>query len=160
MARPDGNSIRHSPHRATPRGPLPRRETGPLSDRDQHGPGEDGGTGVGNLSQRQQRNTLWTMIFNPRSGSTYARQLSDLGAIIAIPGPNGEQDPWYVFRNLNQRPVSGQLETVKEFAQIRWLDNKTESVTSLCQELGISPAPVTFVAFFPAELEKELYRLE
>ncbi|HLJ93887.1 MAG TPA: hypothetical protein VKU02_11930 [Gemmataceae bacterium] len=123
------------------------------------GKGSGVGPGTGSLNQREKRQLRWTMIFNTRSGDDYADQLHGLGAILAIPGPDGE---YLVIRDLDRRhrPVQARKEDIKELNRIYWVDDKPQSVHSLAQALGIRPVPDHVVAFFPPELEKELLEKE
>lgn len=123
------------------------------------GTGDAEGPGKGNLSQREKRQLRWTMIFNTRNGEDYADQLQGLGAILAIPGPNGE---YLVIRDLDRRhrPVQPKQEDLKGLNRIYWVDDKPQSVQSLAMALGIRPVPDHVVAFFPQELEKELAEKE
>ncbi len=119
------------------------------------GKGDEIGEGTGKLNQREKRQLRWTMIFNTRSGEDYADQLLGLGAILAIPGPDGE---YLVIRDLDRRhrPVQPKKEDIKELNRIYWVDDKPQSVQSLAMALGIRPVPEHIVAFFPPELEKDL----
>jgi hypothetical protein len=119
----------------------------------------EGGDRKGKLNQREKRQLRWTMIFNTRSGEDYADQLKGLGAILAIPGPNGVylaiRDP-----DRRHRPVQAREEDLKELNRIYWVDDKPQSVHSLAMALGIRPEPDHIVAFFPESLEKELLEKE
>ncbi len=135
------------------------------------GPGKGGGEGAGdgpkkgpgtgdkkgNLSQRQKRVLRWTMIFNTLNGEDYARQLNSLGAILAVPEPDGKQ--YRVLRDLGQRPATGDVEDLSKIQSIYWVDDKPESVAGLSRALGLN-RPTHIVAFFPAELENKLAKLE
>jgi hypothetical protein len=147
--------------------------SGVLAGQGQGGPGSGGGqgngkgTGIGNasgpgranLNQREKRQLRWTMIFNTRSGEDYADQLRGLGAILAIPGPDGE---YLVIRDLDRRhrPVQAVQEDLKTLNRIYWVDDKPQSVHSLAMALGIRPIPDHIVAFFPQEVEQELAEKE
>jgi hypothetical protein len=117
-------------------------------------PGDGQGNKAGQLNQDiippQNR---WVMIFSTHNGEDYRNQLADLGAILAFPGPGGK---FQVIRELKQRPIQPKLEGIEQFTQMRWWDDRPDSVRSLAQALGLAEIPETFVAFFPAELEKKL----
>jgi hypothetical protein len=123
------------------------------------GIGNASGPGRGNLTQREKRQLRWTMIFNTRSGEDYADQLRGLGAILAIPGPNGD---YLVIRDLDRRhrPVQAVPEDLNKLNRIYWVDDKPQSVNSLARALGIRPIPDRIVAFFPQQLEQELAEKE
>jgi hypothetical protein len=123
------------------------------------GIGNASGPGRGNLNQREKRQLRWTMIFNTSSGGDYADQLRGLGAILAIPGPNGD---YLVIRDLDKRhrPVRPEAEDLKSLNRIYWVDDKPQSVHSLATALGIRPIPEHIVAFFPQQLEQELAEKE
>jgi hypothetical protein len=123
------------------------------------GTGEGDGVGPGKGSEptkRARRTLRWTLIFNTRDGNDYARQLEQLGAILAI--PDGKED-YLVIRDLSARPAKPQVEDVSKINRIFWIDDRPSSVRSLAGALQI-PAPRHFVAFFPADLEEKLLRLE
>src|SRR5207248_2070026 len=125
------------------------------------GPGEGGGagggkgTGVGDgdkpgiqgsmASDREKRILRWTLRFNTVNGNDYAHQLAGLGAILAIPEPDGT---FRVIRDLKHLPVKGEIEDINNINRIFWIDNVPESVNSLTRALRISPPPYV-VAFFP-----------
>lgn len=123
------------------------------------GTGNASGPGTGKMDQREKRQLRWTMIFNTRSGDDYADQLLGLGAILAIPGPDGE---YLLIRDLDRRhrPVQPKKEDITQLNRIYWVDDKAQSVHSLAMALGIRPPPDHVVAFFPPELEKELLEKE
>jgi serine/threonine protein kinase len=121
------------------------------------GEGPDPGTGKGNLSVRQKRLLRWTMKFNTKTGQDYRQQLLALGAILAIPQPEGG---YMVIRDLRTTPATGRIEDINKLNRIFWIDDKPESVAPLAQALGIRPIPPHIVAFFPVELEQELLRRE
>lgn len=117
-------------------------------DGDKVGPG----TGSGKISQREKRQLRWVMMFDTRDGSDYLRQLSGLGAILALPQGEGS---YYVIRDLLKRPAVGMTEDLGKLDRIYWIDDKPQSVASLANALGIPPPPL-IAAFFPQSLEKEL----
>ena len=47
-----------------------------------------------------------------------------------------------------------------EIGRIHWTDDKRESLAPLCAALGIRPVPDHVLAFFPADLERKLLRME
>lgn len=142
--------------------------TGLIRGQGQGGPGSGGGQGSGvgtgrgdgigpgtaPAAERIKRKNRWVMIFSTRSGLDYARQLSDLGAILAVRA--GSDTDYMIYENLAQRPVSGRLDDVTKINRIFWIDDNRDSVRSLCEVLGISPIPDQLVAFFPMDLENEL----
>jgi hypothetical protein len=125
------------------------------------GEGDDTGPGKGGkLTQREKRRNRWMMIFNIRDSIDYARQLHDLGAILAIELPDGR---YKVFRNLEKRPVQGTMETYDDLVKMNrifWWDDMPNSVANLASALGLNPIPERFAAFFPKELEKQLREAE
>lgn len=121
------------------------------------GTADGDGIGTGTIGARQQRVLRWTLMFNTLDGNDYRRQLAALGAILAIPEPNGE---YKVIRDLNRRPATGELEDVTKLNRIFWVDDKPDSVGSLATALALRPIPQQIVAFFPASLEREMLQLE
>jgi hypothetical protein len=124
-----------------------------LPGRGPRGPGKPGAPGGNVLSEPKPHNQRWTMIFNTRDGHDYLRQLHDLGAILAIPGNDGQ---FRVIRELMKRPLEMHAEDLAKLDRIYWADDKPQSVRSLATALGLAPAPEFFAAFFPGKLEKEL----
>lgn len=124
------------------------------------GTGDLEGPGKGNISVRQRRVLRWTMIFNTTDGYDYAKQLAALGAILAVPKVNGKEDEYIVIRDLTRRPVQGKVEDLTEINRIFWVDDQPPSVGPLALALGLRPAPVRIVAFFPPSLEEKLLALE
>jgi hypothetical protein len=120
------------------------------------GPGQ--GEGKGNISVRQKRVLRWTMIFNTLNGDDYARQLESLGAMIAIPEPNGKQ--YRLIKDLSKRPAEGKIEDLSTINSIYWVDDKPESVAGLARALMLPYRPGHIVAFFPPKLENKLVELE
>lgn len=128
------------------------------------GRGKSGGSGVGDgtgdgASVRERRILRWTLIFNTRDGSDYARQLAAFDAILAIPDPKNEEN-YLVIRDLQQRPARPRVEDISEIKRIFWIDDKRASVQSLAIALQLKPVPRHIVAFFPPEFEEKLLRLE
>jgi hypothetical protein len=117
------------------------------------GEGDLEGDGKGKLNVRQKRVLRWVMLFNTLDGNDYLRQLNGLGAILAIPDPQGG---YMVIRNLTKLPATGQREELADIKRIFWIDDKRQSVESLSRALRLPFAPPHIVAFFPEKLEKEL----
>jgi hypothetical protein len=117
------------------------------------GPGNTDGTGKGRLTKRQERNLRWVMLFNTIDGQDYLRQLRGLGAILAIPDPQGG---YILVRDLNHVPARGTKEDAAALKRIFWIDDKPGSVQSLAMALRLPLIPPHIVAFFPEKLEKEL----
>jgi hypothetical protein len=130
------------------------------------GAGNGTGNGVGNgtgdgpggkiLTDRQKRVLRWTMTFDTVSGDDYRRQLSALGAILGVPGPEN----YTIIRDLNRKPAVGKVEDLNQIKRIFWIDNRPDSVGPLAQALGLTPVPDHVVAFFPQKLEDDLVRKE
>jgi hypothetical protein len=119
------------------------------------GTGGDGGDGR-LMNDRQKRVLRWTMMFDTRTGDDYRVQLMSLGAILGIPGPEGQ---YRIIRDLKQKPARLEVEDLKKINRIFWVDDRPESIGPLAQALGI-PMPQHVVAFFPEKLEGELLRKE
>jgi hypothetical protein len=116
-----------------------------------HGTKDGPGTGKGAL-EREKRVLRWKMQFNTLDGNDYMTQLSELGAILAIPEPKGG---YRVIREL--RPgATGEVEDLDTIKRIFWIDDKPDSVQSLARALRLPVPPPHIVAFFPETLEQEL----
>lgn len=121
------------------------------------GKGGDGGDGSGKiLSERQKRVLRWTMMFDTRTGDDYRVQLLALGAILGIPGEDGQ---YKIIRDLKARPAKLEDEDLKKINRIFWVDDRAPSIGPLAEALGIR-VPNHVVAFFPEKLEGELLRKE
>ena len=135
------------------------------------GPGRDGGRdtgkdtgkdkftgpGVNKFSQRQTRVLRWVMKFNTFNGSDYRRQLAGLGAILAFPQADGG---YIVYRDLNQKPIKGEVEDIASIKRIFWVDEKKDSIRSLAEAMDVPVPDGPIIAFFPEKLEAELLRKE
>jgi hypothetical protein len=111
--------------------------------------------------KRQQRQLRWVLAFNTKDAKDYAKQLLELGAILAIPeGENKENRKFRVFRNLKDVPVKGEIEDLTKVRLIFWIDDEKKSVESLSKVLGLNKAPEFIIAFLPEKFEEELYEKE
>jgi hypothetical protein len=125
------------------------------------GPGTGTGDGPGKaatLSQREKRMLRWTMVFDTHSGSDYVHQLQGLGAILAIPTPDGKD--YRIIRDLSQRPAHPKQEDLSKIQCIYWTDANPRSVRDVAAYLGLQQVPSHFVAFMPEKLEKKLFEME
>jgi hypothetical protein len=129
------------------------------------GTGDTGqGTGVGGTGNdsTRARSLRWVLRFRTTSGRDYLDQLMALKAVVMVPA-RGTNKEMYIFRDLaNPRP--GTVATDSDIAQvsrlIQFSDIRRESVDAVAAALGLDYDPKVFWAFFPAELEAELARLE
>jgi hypothetical protein len=124
--------------------------------------GDGPGAGLGNRpgpagNVRGRRVERWTMLFSTSGGPDYVRQLAALGAILGVRRPDGSV---LVIRDLRRGAAGGKVEDVSQIRRIFWADDNPESVASLAEALGISPAPAQIISFFPESLEQELLRKE
>jgi hypothetical protein len=121
------------------------------------GEGDLVGDGKGKLSVRQKRILRWVMMFNTVNGNDYLSQLRSLGAILAVPQPEGG---YMVVRDLARLPANGAKEDLNTIHRIFWIDDKHDSVRSLAMALRLPYQPPHIVAFFPEKLEQELLKKE
>ena len=137
---------------------LRQSKPGPDSGAGQPGTGssEFGVPGARIETKRAKRQLRWTMVFKTRDGNDYLQQLKALKAILAYEDSGGK---YLVIRDLSKLPAKGQVEPMDKIDRIYWIDDRPQSVRSLARALGI-PTPKKLVAFFPAELEKEMARRE
>jgi hypothetical protein len=127
--------------------------------------GEKDNSGSSDLSsvtkKRKQRQLRWALAFNTKDAKDYAKQLRDLGAILAVPeNENKENRQFRVFRNLKDLPVNGEIEDLTKVRLIFWVDDDKKSVESLSKVLGLNKPPEFIIAFLPAKFEEELYEKE
>jgi hypothetical protein len=118
------------------------------------GPGTGSGKGEGNLSVRQKRVLRWEVNFRVNSPEDHIRQFAALGAILAIPDPQGR---YHVFRDLNHRV--GRVEDLSNINRIWFIDRNPETVAGISSLLRMPPPPV-LIAFFPQELEERMAEME
>src|SRR5581483_7683830 len=130
----------------------------PVGSPDRVGPkgGPPGGGPSIRNEQTRKRELRWTLVFTTRNGDDYLAQLRGLGAVLAVPQPDGR---FLVFRNLGEHPARGRLEDADQLAGIRWYDQRPESIRSLAGALGIE-LPSAIVAVFPGQFEQSLLRKE
>jgi hypothetical protein len=111
--------------------------------------------------EREKRLLRWSMHFNTKDGKDYLKQLTALGASIALP-VQGENGKFLLIRDLKQ-PDKAAIEDVSTIENIYWIDGRKESVGPLLAALpkyAHLKDPSFIVAFFPGELEKKLVKLE
>jgi hypothetical protein len=121
------------------------------------GEGAFTGPGKSKFSSRQTRVLRWVMRFNTLNGNDYRRQLAGLGAILAFPNPDGG---YMVYRDINQKPVKGEIEDIASIKRIFWVDDKKDSIRSLAEAMDVPVPDGPIVAFFPEKLEAELLKKE
>jgi hypothetical protein len=123
--------------------------------------GKDGGVGPNKngkpLTTRQQRAMRWVIHFDWTNGNDYARQLSAVGAILAVPGPDGS---YQVIRDLSARPATGAVEDLTRIKRVFCVDSQPGSVKSLATALQLPAVPEHIVVFFSEKQEAELLRKE
>jgi hypothetical protein len=120
------------------------------------GTGTGSGTapGEGNLSVRQKRVLRWEVNFRVMSPEDHIRQFAALGAILAIPDPQGR---YHVFRDLNRRV--GRVEDLSNINRIWFIDRSPDTVAGISSLLRM-PQPPVLIAFFPQELEERMVEME
>jgi hypothetical protein len=65
-----------------------------------------------------------------------------------------------IYRDLNQKPIKGEVEDIASIKRIFWVDEKKDSIRSLAEAMDVPVPDGPIVAFFPLELEAELLRKE
>jgi hypothetical protein len=109
--------------------------------------------------KRQKRQLRWVLAFNTKDAKDYAKQLQEMGAILAVP-EGKENRQFRVFRNLKELPIKGEIEDLTKVKMIFWIDDNEQSVKSLSKVLGFKEVPEFVIAFLPEKLEDELYEQE
>jgi hypothetical protein len=125
------------------------------------GTGTGSGTGEGKaatLSQREKRMLRWVMMFDTQNAADYVHQLQSLGAILAIPTPDGRD--YRIIRDLSRRPAQLLHEDLSRIQCIYWTDANPRTVGDVARYLGLPRVPPHFVAFMPEKLEKKLFEME
>jgi hypothetical protein len=126
------------------------------------GTGEGSGVGAGKegtIAQRIARKNRWVMNFSTFDGRDYAKQLEDLGAIVAAPMP-GEGGKYTVIKNLARPGKKEVMTDLVSLNRIWWTDDNPRSVRELAQALEIKFIPPVLIAFFPQDLEARLADME
>jgi hypothetical protein len=122
-----------------------------------YGPGEGSGTGPGTLTQTEKRRRRWQLNFNVRDAVDHLNQFAALGAILAIPEPNGG---FRLFKDLSRRhPEGGHVDGLEDINRLGFADQEPETARTLAIELGMPPPPYV-LAFFPKELEERMHKME
>src|SRR5262249_16786535 len=125
------------------------------------GPGKGGGIGPGEegrVAKTIKRKARWVMNFSTYDGRDYAKQLEDLGAIVAAPLP--EAGKYTLIRNLARPGKKEVTDDLNALQRIWWTDDNPRSVRELCSALEIRQAPPALIAFFPRELEEHMADME
>jgi hypothetical protein len=127
------------------------------------GPGEGSGHDAGIMTKREQRRRRWQLEFHIKRGTTHEQavdhlnQFAALGAILAVPEPNGG---FRVFRDVRSRHPRGvHVDDLSEIHRIGFANQEPETAPGLAMELGMPPMPY-FLAFFPESLEKKMLQME
>jgi hypothetical protein len=118
------------------------------------GTGSGTASGEGNLNVRQKRVLRWEVNFRVMSPEDHLRQFAALGAILAVPDPQGR---YHVFRDLYKR--SGRVEDLSNINRIWFIDRNPETVAGISSLLRM-PQPPVLIAFFPQDLEKRMAEME
>jgi hypothetical protein len=96
---------------------------------------------------------------NTKNGEDYRDQLRALGAVLAYPA-NDKNEEYVVVRDLKKLPADGKVEDLSNINRIFWVDDTAESVKSLSQALGLKSVPAHIFAFFPVDFEERLAKKE
>ncbi len=118
-----------------------------------------GGTGPDSTRARSIR---WVLRFRTAGGRDYLNQIMALRGVILVP-VEGTNKQMYIFRDLaNPRPgtIASDSDIAQLSRQIQFSDFRRASVQQVGEALGLGYTPKVFWAFFPADLEAELARLE
>jgi hypothetical protein len=121
-----------------------------------YGPGEGSGTGPGTLTKTEKRRRRWQLNFHVRDAVDHLNQFAALGAILAIPEPNGG---FRVYRDLRRRHPEGEHLDSVEGMGLGFADQEQDTTRELARELGM-PQPPYLLAFFPKDLEERMAAME
>ncbi len=121
------------------------------------GKGSGTGPGTGRNSFRGRRLLRWELVFKVNDAGEYMRQLSAIGAIIAVPDKQGKI---MTIPNINERPVKPVYEDVKALNRIWWTDDAEETCRGAFEELQLDFVPGAVIAFLPREFEDNLANKE
>jgi hypothetical protein len=122
-----------------------------------YGPGEGSGTGPGTLTKTEKRRRRWQLNFSVRDAVDHLNQLAALGAILAIPEPNGG---FRIFKDLRRRHPQGEyVDGLEDINRLGFAEQEPEAIGTLARELGVPP-PTYLLAFFPKEVEERMAEME
>jgi hypothetical protein len=122
-----------------------------------YGTGEGSGSGPGSLTQTEKRRRRWVLNFQVRDAVDHLNQFAALGAILAIPEPEGG---FRVFKNLRGRHPRGEhVDNLENIHRLGFADQEPGTARELGRELGM-PAPPYLLAFFPKSAEEKMAALE
>lgn len=118
-----------------------------------------GGSGADSTRARNQR---WTIRFKVSDARDYLDQMKSMNAEILVPIPGQEGQFWYFsdLGNPSSKRMASDADKSKLAGQVKFCDNRAQSVEDVARALGLDFKPKEFWAFFPKELEEEMDRKE
>jgi hypothetical protein len=125
------------------------------------GPGDGDGKGPGDggkHDKRVDRMLRWTMQFDIHSGADYAKQLGSLGVFIAVDIPD-EPGKVRVYETIEPNAKS-EVKELKNIYRMPWIDSRRQSVSVLCDYMGIRPTPPRIIAYMTEKMEANLLKME
>jgi hypothetical protein len=120
---------------------------------DHTGPGKESGL----LNEREKFLERCDMKFVTSGPGDYFRQLDALGAILAIPTPDGND---YIIIHNSAKSGVKNVKSISELNRVYWKDYRPDSVREMMMTLKRREQPSHFVAFMPEELENHLRDME
>jgi hypothetical protein len=113
-----------------------------------------GSSGKGSGNSTGERTLRWTLSFSTSSGKDYLNQLAMMKAKLLIPQPQDWQSVNLISDLGN--PGKGEPIDPSSIREMIFVDDRAESVASLCRALGLDFVPPQFIAVFPKSIEDEL----
>lgn len=169
---PDPKDVPNLPNLDDPGKNLPVPKGSPTPRKTEQGQGKEGGRGYDGTKGKgpggsgadstRARNQRWTIRFKVSDARDYLDQMKSMKAEILIPIPGQEGQFWYFpdIGNPSGKRIATADDKGKLAGQVKFCDNRAESVKDVAQALGLDFRPKEFWAFFPKELEDEMDRKE
>ncbi len=115
-----------------------------------------GSTGNGDANTTGERSLRWTLSFKTENGRDYVNQLAAMGAKIIIPMPPKGNE----LKIIPDLQFPSKMQNVSAITEMHFIDDRRESVSSLCRALGLDFVPAYIIALFPKSVEEELAKKE
>ncbi len=118
----------------------------------------DGDGGSGDAGTSKKRALRWEIVFTVDNGREYLSQLAAMRATLVV-----EQPPRFesalVYRNIADKPT-GEPFDISKLPGLYFIDDRRDSITGLCQAMGLNFNAPRVIAFFPGDVEEELANKE
>jgi hypothetical protein len=126
-----------------------------IDDKPGTGPGGEG------ADSTLARNMRWVLRFKVESGRDYIEQLRLMGAEVLVPVPDSKKSILIADLSKPREQKEASDDDLKRLAKkVKFSDGRKEAVKAVAATLGIDFSPKSFWAFFPKDVEDELWKKE